>query len=545
MPRDRDNESTFVKHAPCPKCGSQDNLGVYSDHSFCFGCGYFEGEAQAGADEASDKPRSSLLSIEYRPLHKRNLKEQTCKKWGYGVGNYKGQTVQVANYRDLEGKLIGQKLRFPGKKFSILGDTREVPKLLYGGHLWPAGGKMLVITEGELDALSTNQAQGLKWPVVSVSSGAQAAVKCISHNLEYVESFDQCVFLFDQDQPGLDAAKACAELLSPGKAKIAALPMKDASDMLVADKGADILNAIFRARTHRPDGLVFGDDPELWEKIKTRESFVSTPYPWQALNEKLHGMRSGEMVVLCSGTGIGKSSICRELAYHLLTVNPDESVGYIALEESVERSCLGIMGVSIDSPLHLDHVFKATGEEDLRKAYEATVGTGRVVLYDHFGSMENDRLLNKIRQMIKGGCGNVRTVFLDHLSIVVSALDGGDERRRIDAVCTKLRQLVEENGIRLFLVSHLRRGEGKPLEEGGMTSLNLLRGSAAIAQLADAVIGLERNQQGDNPNVTTVRVLKNRYSGDTGLGGWLEYKKDTGRLVETTLTTEEEDTNDF
>jgi twinkle protein len=212
-------------------------------------------------------------------------------------------------------------------------------------------------------------------------------------------------------------------------------------------------------------------------------------------------------------------------------------VGYIALEESVERSCLGIMGVSIDSPLHLDHVFKATSEEELRRAYDATVGTGRVVLYDHFGSMENDRLLNKISQMIKG-C-NVKTVFLDHLSIVVSALEGGDERRRIDAVCTKLRQLVEENGIRLFLVSHLRRGEGKPLEEGGVTSLNLLRGSAAIAQLADAVIGLERNQQGDNPNVTTVRVLKNRYSGDTGLAGWLEYKKDTGRLVETTLVTPE------
>lgn len=541
MPSDRDRESTFLKHAPCPSCGSKDNLGVYDDHSFCFGCGYFEGTPTEG-DKPTDKQRSGLISLEYRPLNKRKLKEDTCRKWGYGVGNYKGQTVQVANYRDLDGKVVGQKLRFPGKKFSILGDTREVPKLLYGGHLWPAGGKMLVVCEGELDALSINQAQGLKWPVVSVSSGAAAAVKCVSHNLEYVESFESVVFLFDQDEPGQEAARACAELLSPGKAKIAALPMKDASDMLVADKGAEILNAIFRARTHRPDGLVFGDDPELWEKIKTRESFASTPYPWQAVNEKLHGMRAYEMVVLCSGTGIGKSSICRELAYHLLTVNPDENVGYIALEESVERSCLGIMGVSIDSPLHLDHVFKATSEEDLRRAYDATVGTGRVVLYDHFGSMENDRLLNKIRQMIKG-C-NVKTVFLDHLSIVVSALDGGDERRRIDAVCTKLRQLVEENGIRLFLVSHLRRGEGKPLEEGGVTSLNLLRGSAAIAQLADAVIGLERNQQGDNPNVTTVRVLKNRYSGDTGLAGWLEYKKDTGRLVETTLVTPEPEEHD-
>lgn len=541
MHTNQDQESNFLRHAPCPECGSKDNLGVYDDHSFCFGCGYFEGSPTGGTKTAG-KQRTGLISLEYWPLNKRKLKDDTCRKWGYGVGSYKGQAVQVANYRDLDGKVVGQKLRFPDKQFSILGDTREVPKLLYGGHLWPAGGKMLVICEGELDALSINQAQGLKWPVVSVSAGATAAVKCVSHNLEYVESYESVVFLFDQDEPGQKAARACAELLTPGKAKIATLPMKDASDMLVADKGADILNAIFRARTHRPDGLVFGDDPEVWEKIKTRESFASTPYPWQAVNEKLHGMRLYEMVVLCSGTGLGKSSVCRELAYHLLKVNPDENVGYIALEESVERSCIGIMGVSIDSPLHLDHVFQATSEEDLRRAYDLTVGTGRVVLYDHFGSMENDRLLNKIRQMIKG-C-NVKTVFLDHLSIVVSGIDGGDERRRIDAVCTKLRQLVEENGIRLFLVSHLRRGEGKPLEEGGVTSLNLLRGSAAIAQLADAVIGLERDQQGDNPNVTTVRVLKNRYSGDTGLAGYLEYQKDSGRLVETTASAFEPEAND-
>ena len=44
------------------------------------------------------------------------------------------------------------------------------------------------------------------------------------------------------------------------------------------------------------------------------------------------------------------------------------------------------------------------------------------------------------------------------------------------------------------------------------------------------VIGLERNQQGDNPNVVTLRILKNRFSGDTGVSGQLYYNKETGRL---------------
>lgn len=31
---------SYVKHQPCPKCGSRDNLAVYADHEYCFGCGY-------------------------------------------------------------------------------------------------------------------------------------------------------------------------------------------------------------------------------------------------------------------------------------------------------------------------------------------------------------------------------------------------------------------------------------------------------------------------------------------------------------------------
>jgi len=64
-----------------------------------------------------------------------------------------------------------------------------------------------------------------------------------------------------------------------------------------------------------------------------------------------------------------------------------------------------------------------------------------------------------------------------------------------------------------------------------------LRGSSSIAQLSDMVIGLERDQQHADPqvrNTTTVRVLKNRYAGLTGVACYLYYDKDTGRMIETT-----------
>ena len=37
--------SSFVRHEPCPKCGSRNNLARYSDgHATCFsgGCDYYE-----------------------------------------------------------------------------------------------------------------------------------------------------------------------------------------------------------------------------------------------------------------------------------------------------------------------------------------------------------------------------------------------------------------------------------------------------------------------------------------------------------------------
>jgi len=98
---------------------------------------------------------------------------------------------------------------------------------------------------------------------------------------------------------------------------------------------------------------------------------------------------------------------------------------------------------------------------------------------------------------------------------------------------TSLRSLVEETGIGLILVSHLKRPADKGHEEGAQTSLSQLRGSAGIGQLSDIVIGLERNQQSTkNAHITTIRILKNRFSGETGTAGQLLYNGVTGRLVE-------------
>jgi twinkle protein len=133
-----------------------------------------------------------------------------------------------------------------------------------------------------------------------------------------------------------------------------------------------------------------------------------------------------------------------------------------------------------------------------------------------------------------------KIIFLDHLSILLSGLEG-DERRMIDTTMTRLRSLVERTGIALFLVSHLRRSgnDRTSHEEGGRVSLSSLRGSHSIAQISDSVIALERDQQaGATGDATTVRILKNRYSGEVGPCCELSYDLNTCRFTEHEITPE-------
>lgn len=470
---------------------------------------------------------------EPRALPKRKLTVDTCKMWGYQVGEMNGQPVQIANYKDTKGHIVAQKIRFPNKEFIFKGSTKTAG--LYGMHLWRDGGKKIVITEGEVDALSMSQALQNRWPVVSVVNGAAGAKKNISNNIEWLEKFDSVVLMFDQDDPGRKAAEECALLFTPGKAKIAKLPLKDVSDMLQAGRVKELVDCMWEAKVHRPDGILSGD--ELWDIVSAVDDVESASYPYSGINEKTQGLRKGEIVTVTAGSGIGKSQLTREFAYHLL--KQGEAIGYIALEESVKRTALGLMAIEMNKPIHLGS--DDINQEELKDAFTNTVGNGRVYLYDHWGSTDSENLLAKIRYLVRG-C-NCSYIILDHLSIVVSGMGDGDERRLIDNTMTKLRTLTEELQCGLILVSHLKRPSGdKGHEEGAATSLAQLRGSAAIAQLSDMVIGLERNQQDkDNPNLTTVRILKNRWTGETGIACHLEYSKETGRMTETIFDDEDEE----
>lgn len=467
---------------------------------------------------------ADFLDASPTDLIKRCISEATCRKMGYGVAtDSRGRTVQVANYRGQNGQLVAQKVRGADKAFHIIGSAKDMG--LFGAHLWKEGGRRVVVTEGEIDCLSVAQVTNCSWPVVSIPNGAAAARKAISQSLSFLESFESVVLCFDSDEPGREAAAECAPLFSPGKVSICELPFKDASAMLMAGEGAALGKALWQARVWRPGGIVNAAD--LWDRI-TEQHQPGIEYPWARLQKLSYGQRKGTLVTWAAGSGVGKSTILSQVAYDL-AFRHNLKVGYVALEESVGHAAQRFLSQHLGKLCHLPG--QATDAE-MRRAFDETLASGRIWLFDHFGSADSDTLLSKLRYLaVSCECD---ALVLDHLSIAVSGMGvEGDERRVIDYTMTALRTLVEETGVLMHVISHLRRApnDAKSAEEGGRVTLSMLRGSHSIAQLSDQVIAVERDLQGSDGKMH-LRLLKNRLSGDTGLAGVLEYDKGTGRLTE-------------
>ena len=528
------NDSHFVRHEPCPSCGSKNNLARYSDgHAVCFsgGCDHYE---RATGEVIESKPKTNRkleMTGVVASIPDRRISEATCKKFGVTVEYDTAGKISKHHYPYFDkdtGAQTGTKSRIVDSKgFYASGTFDNVG--LFGQQAFKGGGKYITVVEGEADALAVSEMFDGKWAVVSIRSGASGAVKDIKQNLEWLETFENVVICFDNDKAGQEASRAVLDLFTPNKAKNVKLSAKDAGDMLKERNVQGFIKEWWNAKTYQPDGIIAGLD--TWESIVAQEDVQSIPYPWSCLNDMTYGFRERELVTITSGSGMGKSQIVRELEHYLLGATND-NIGILALEEDIPKTALGIMSIEANQTLHLSREFS---REDKKVFWDRTLGTGRIFMFDHWGSTNEDNLLSRIRYMAKGL--DCKWIILDHLSIVVSDQEVNDERKAIDSIMTKLRQLVQETGVGLFLVSHLRRPSGKAHEDGGQISLAELRGSAAIAQLSDMVIGLERDQQNADPqvrNTTTVRVLKNRYAGLTGAACYLYYDKDTGRMIETT-----------
>lgn len=520
-------ESSFVSHLPCTNCGSHDANSLFSDgHTYCFSCGnHRQGDGSTSVAAPTVKVDSRLIVGTVIAHEKRGLTQETCATFNYQYGELRGRPCHIAPYYDKDGVMVAQKLRFQDKSFMVLGDLKTA--LPFGAQAWPKTGRMLVVTEGEVDALSMSQVQGNRWPVVSIACGAGPQVKkYIAKHREYFLGFEKVIVMFDMDQPGRDASRLAAEVIGP-RARIAELTMKDANEMLLGQQVGGLISAMWQAKEYRPEGIV--DMMTLKEQVKERPTQGLT-WPFESLTKLTYGIRTGEIYSFGAGTGIGKTDLFTQTVEHLVT-HHHVPVGVFALEQAPRETAARIAGKFARKTFHIPE--SGWSSSDLDAAWDSLMQSGKVFLYDSFGNNDWDIIKEKIEYLAHAE--NVRHFFLDHLTALAAWQD--DERKELESIMSEMGALVKKLDCALFLISHLATPDGKPHEEGGRVTIRHFKGSRAIGFWSHYMFGLERDQQADAENVrktTTFRVLKDRYTGRaTGEIFYLRYDQETGMLYET------------
>jgi len=528
-----------IKNQPCENCGGSDPKQIYEDGSaFCFSCRKSFPKPREGVDSLEFEPvtvnsswsESKLQEVknEYttRGFKERNIFKQVADHYGVKVSYDIDGDIDAHYYPYYsDNTLVGYKVRKLPKDFTSIGTIRGG---MFGQSLYN-GGKRLVITEGELDAMAVQSAWYKRYktfyPVVSLRSAS--SIKDLINERDWIRKFDEVILWLDNDDAGKEAMKEAARIIGYDKIKVAKSTEKDASDLWVKEPDK-VLTTIYDAVDYTPAGILTKN--ELWHQLEKYNELESIPYPpfMDGLNDKLKGMRYGEITLWTSGTGSGKSTLLREIAVHLLDVTEDK-IGIVSLEESPAETARKMAGMAINRNPAKEEI----PIEDLKVGFDNVFGNDRVMVLDHQGSISDGSIMDFLEYMCLSGC---KYLFVDHITILASeGAEGLTGNEAIDKIMNDLLRLVKKYEVWIGLISHLRKtdNKGKSFEEGKLPSMDDIRGSGSIKQISMDIIAFARNAGSsidDERNTIKTKVLKCRYTGLTGPSGSLYYEFDTGRL---------------
>ena len=527
-------ESQFIGHTSCEACGSSDANAQYDNGTtYCFACQTWDNPVE---EEQAIEDFDEVVPFTVPEVHKgfrdRLITKAIAEHYGVTVRLDDGEIAEHWYPYTKDGVVTGYKVRtVADKQFKAVGDKKKAD--LFGQSLFHPGGNRVIITEGELDALAVAQAShdkyGRVYPVVSVPDGAQSAAKACLQHREWLRSFGEVILMLDNDEHGIAAASECAKVIGADKVKIAKLSTKDASDEYIKAGESAIHQAMWNAAPWQPAGIMNAKDAwEIYTSEKDAEYQEFPPF-LRKLNERIHGVRTGSITMLTSGTGCGKTTFVKEFVYNILTTT-DESIGLVSLEESVSETVRGFLSLDLNKRVGIPGV--DVSEEEEKAAFDRTLGTGRVYMLDHQGSCEDSDLTDKLEFLAVSGC---KYIVLDHITIAVSESRDGNTNAAIDALMSELLKITKRHDCHVTCISHLRKvGQAdKSFEDGGDISMDDLRGSGSLKQISAQVIALSRNLSAESDrerHTVKVKVLKDRWTGSTGWAGCYRFDGETGRL---------------
>lgn len=517
----RNNESTFVKHEPCPECGSSDALARYTDgHGYCFSCEYWErGDDEDMAERAYNKlevvPLEKLTAI-YRGS--RGITADTMKFYNcYTYLDSKGEE----KYQEYIYPSGGVKTRYFPKDFSARDMKSDE---LFGMNLWNAGtSKTVTITEGELDAMSVHQMMhNPKYPnpVVSLPS-AKPSRKLWENVHDWLSSFDKIILSIDNDEAGNAVAHKIAKMYPNKVYRVPHDKYKDANEFLQAGAVQEFRAAWFNARKYTPENVLNTSDQFLSLYSKA-DDHVYVETGLAEFDEMCLGLMQGHFTLFKAQTGIGKTEFMRYLEYRILSHYPEIKIAIWHMEETKLRSLLGLVSYHLNDNLTRKDLIE---EKDMDSLVQEAIKdlTKDERLYQFYLNDEDDPLdlLSQIRYLSQA-CG-VQYVFFEPIQDISAGVAAEESKEQFLAdLSVRLSKLAAELGVGIVTIGHTN-------DDGAVKYCRM------IEQRASVVVDLKRDKMAediDERNTTKLLVTKNRPVGPTGYAGQLRFNPSTFILSE-------------
>lgn len=453
----------------------------------------YKGKQRTSEEFGSVETVVDILSYPSEAVPNRYVTEQYAKAFGLKVAKSTrdGKTIEALYFPYTEnGEIVGYQKKDLTKSKSSPGHFTSIGKAGSEVELFLQssckGSKRLYIVEGFLDAIVVKRAlailrkqtiakygkAGAKADVVSIGHGTKNAVTDIGNNIDFVQRYEEVVICFDGDSAsdypekegvwGKEATEAVINLLGSETKVVRLVNKQDPTDIIKAGGGSekaflDLAWLLMKPKEYCPDEVQVGGHNGLEDLLEPIESGVYIGR-FPILMRKLHGLRSGELTLLTAPSGVGKTSIVAEIGYEL--VKSGRRVGHIFLEEQLKKTQQRYLAMELEVPLANFRIDPSiVSKEAVEEAYKAVIDNGRTCYVKHFGSINVDRLINKIRWMRSSFKADF--VILDHLSMVVSG-NKVDERKEIDELMTKMASLVTETELGLLVVVHMKRKNFSP-----------------------------------------------------------------------------------
>lgn len=557
----------------CPRCAkngrdrNRNNLHVYGEDkgAHCFACAFTipslaHMEENGWVDDEDEEEVVTQDVITQEEAEK--IKGYTTLK-GYGTRGISDETYAfyavrhklseetgkpVAQYYPIteEYARSGYKVRKLPKEFSTIGRMCVDSDLFGQWKHKNATGRFVVITAGEIDAMSGHQileayrqSKGSDFdpvPVVSGVLGEGGSAKQIQKQYDWFNRFQKIIICYDQDAAGEKAVKKIAKVLPKGKVFIMTLPMKDTNAMLEAGKNKQWISCFYDAKPYTPDGIV--SSAELGEKIRLAASMEKMGLP--PFMHELEKMMAGGIplkviINLASASGTGKSTIVDEMMYHWIFHSPYK-IGTVTLESDSGQYGTKILsrhlGVKIDLIDNVEEKLAYLDSEEVLAAeqelYFLPDGTPRFYLIE-----ERDGGIDSLKELIMNliiAC-DCQIIILDPLQDILDGLgnEGGE------LFMKWMKGMVKSHDVTFINVNHVRKSgnQQKANSTGADMHEEDIHGSGSILKSGACNLLFSRNKEAEDPierNTTKMKATKIRWTGATGVAGEYFYENETHTL---------------